>query len=403
MKNFMFTCLLTAGVLINVSTVAQAQSIKEQIGEVIPGFDYSLSFRYRMEGVNQENSLSDATASTLRSRLTLRATPLAGWGLLVEVDNVTAVGSKRYDSLALNDYRGLYSVVADPTGTELNQASITFSPATGHSFSLGRQRINHANQRFVGGVGWRQNEQTYDAVTYKYTSGLLDVNYSYLDKVHRVFGGKTVSIQTTEFDTEGNVLLGTLKQGWGDVSAYVYALDIENAAALSSMTYGLSYSGTIKGFAINAALAQQSDYANNPINYDTEFLSFSAAKSFGPVRALVGYELLGSDNNVAAFKTPLATLHAFQGWADVFLNTPAAGIEDAYLTLSGTLQGITLISTYHDFSAEEGGISYGSEIDIQASYTFNSTVSGAVKFASYSSDGFAVDTEKVWLTVSFSF
>jgi hypothetical protein len=30
--------------------------------------------------------------------------------------------------------------------------------------TLGRQRINLDDQRFVGSVGWRQNEQTFDAV-----------------------------------------------------------------------------------------------------------------------------------------------------------------------------------------------------------------------------------------------
>ena len=42
-----------------------------------------------------------------------------------------------------------------------------------------------------------------------------------------------------------------------------------------------------------------------------------------------GYELLGSDGVTVAFSTPLATLHAFEGWADKFLATPAAGITDS--------------------------------------------------------------------------
>ncbi len=44
----------------------------------------------------------------------------------------------------------------------------------------------------------------------------------------------------------------------------------------------------------------------------------------------VGYELLGSDDGVAAFQTPLATLHKFNGFADQFLVTPAGGLQDIY-------------------------------------------------------------------------
>lgn len=403
MKNSMLKCLVLIVSLSAGIASLQAQPLKEEISRFIPGFDYSLSLRYRFEGVEQDNALIDADASTLRSRLTLSAKPVSSLGFTLEIDNVTAVGADEYDSFALNQYRGLYSVIPDQEGTEVNLASVNFAPSDGHNLIFGRQRILHQNQRFVGGVAWRQNEQTYDALSYNYSSELFDINYSYLDEVHRIFGGKLPSAQITEFDTDGNILLGTLKQEWGNTSAYVYALDFENAAAFSSLTYGLSYSGKLKSLDVNLALARQSDYANNPLTSDTNYLALSVAKAFGPVRTILGYEILGSDKGVTAFKTPLATLHAFQGWADIFLNTPAAGIEDAYISFSGSLKEVALTGNYHDFSSEVGNVGYGSEVDLQASYTFNPTVSAAVKFASYSSDNFSIDTDKLWLTVNISF
>ena len=47
----------------------------------------------------------------------------------------------------------------------------------------------HGSERFVGGVGWRQNEQTYDGfrATYKGVPGLV-LDYAYVDNVNRVFG-----------------------------------------------------------------------------------------------------------------------------------------------------------------------------------------------------------------------
>lgn len=101
--------------------------------------------------------------------------------------------------------------------------------------------------------------------------------------------------------------------------------------------------------------------------------------------------------------TPLATLHKFQGFADLFLNTPATGIEDLYLTVTGMAAGFNLTATWHDFSADSGSADYGTELDLVAGYKFNDTVNAELKYGSFSSDGFAVDTDKLWLTLNVSF
>ena len=54
-------------------------------------------------------------------------------------------------------------MVADPKGTELNQGYVQYKGIDNVGLKLGRQRINLDNQRFIGGVGWRQQEQTFDA------------------------------------------------------------------------------------------------------------------------------------------------------------------------------------------------------------------------------------------------
>jgi len=51
---------------------------------------------------------------------------------------------------------------------------------------------------------------------------------------------------------------------------------------------------------------------------------------------LVGYEVL-EGNGAIGFATPLATLHAFNGWADMFLTTPANGLKDLYFRASYAL------------------------------------------------------------------
>jgi hypothetical protein len=81
------------------------------------------------------------------------------------------------------------------------------------------------------------------------------------------------------------------------------------------------------------------------------------------------YELL-EGNGTSAFQTPLGTNHAFQGWADRFLITPADGIEALYGTVAASVYGPSLVVVYHDFSADNDGYDYGTEWDAQLSKTF---------------------------------
>ena len=53
---------------------------------------------------------------------------------------------------------------------------------------MGRQRINHGSQRFIGGVAYRQNEQTYDGLRFQTTMGAVDLDYAYIHNINRIFG-----------------------------------------------------------------------------------------------------------------------------------------------------------------------------------------------------------------------
>lgn len=100
-----------------------------------------------------------------------------------------------------------------------------------------------------------------------------------------------------------------------------------------------------------------------------------------------------------------------QGYADVFLVTPANGIVDTYGTLAyetklddaGPLTGFMAAATYHDFEADRGGASFGSEIDLEVMGRFGPHWSARVKFADYDGDGAFADRQKLWLTVEFTY
>ncbi len=117
------------------------------------------------------------------------------------------------------------------------------------------------------------------------------------------------------------------------------------------------------------------------------------------VTAKIGYEVLEGDGTVS-LQTPLATLHAFNGWTDQFLSTPADGLEDLYFSVAGMVKGVKLLAAYHDFEGNDSGDDFGSEWGIAAVKSFGKTYKLSAKYASYSAGDLAgkVDTDKLWLS-----
>jgi hypothetical protein len=101
----------------------------------------------------------------------------------------------------------------------------------------------------------------------------------------------------------------------------------------------------------------------------------------------------------------LGTNHAFQGWADLFLNTPANGIRDVFATAHVLLDrgNLVLTGVFHDFSDDTGNIHYGDEWDFQALWKFGKHYSVLAKYANYNADKFATDTQKIWVQGNITF
>ncbi|WP_341502477.1 alginate export family protein [Gallaecimonas sp. GXIMD4217] len=376
---------------------AQAQAA-DSLTQALTEADLKLNFRYRLEAVDQDGKPEDALASTLRSRITVQTGDWQGLSALAEVDNVSLIGNDSYNSTA--NGKADYPVVADPKGTDLNQAALKYSWAKDGSVTVGRQRINHNDQRFLGGVGWRQNEQTYDG--YRLQTALVDglhLDYSYLHNVNRIFGP-----DGAKADLHGAIqaLNLTYSAGNHSLALFGYDLDFDTAAALSSRTLGLRYQGKADRLSWVLSYARQSDSGDNSADYDADYWLAELNWALGAVTLGVGYELLGSDNG-QAFATPLATLHKFQGFADQFLATPATGIQDAYVKASGSLAGGNWLLAIHDFSADVGGADYGQELDAQFAYPVNKHVKVLAKYAHYNADDLATDTDKLWLMAVASF
>jgi hypothetical protein len=193
------------------------------------------------------------------------------------------------------------------------------------------------------------------------------------------------------------------------LTPFVHLLDIRNAPALAHRNIGILWVGARKFGAWTASgslsFARQEDYGNNPTDYDANYWQIEAGVTREPVTIKIGQETLSGDATrpERRFQTPLATLHAFQGWADKFLATPAQGIEDRYASVGLKWRGIDAQLVWHDFGAEAVSRDYGTEWDASVGRRFGARTDVLLKAARFDSDGFARDTTKLWLQVAAEF
>ena len=356
-------------------------------------------FRLRYESVQQDNALTDADALTLRSRLGYKTPTKNGFSGLIEVENNTAlIDNYSLPPVGLNPSQ--FSVIADPDShTELDQLFLRYK-AKGFDAKIGRQVLTRQGQRFIGHVGFRQDRQTFDALNFAYSPNKkLSLSYAYINKRNRIFSNEL------DIDSKDHLLDASFKIGPGKLKPYVYLLEVDNGTENSLDTFGVSYSGKAKGFSYKAEFARQE--AND--TFDANYLALEAGKKIGKVNIKVGFESLGSDNGNFGFSTPLATLHKFNGFADQFLGTPAQGLQDVYVKLSGKVAGGKWLAAYHDFSSDEslaGVDDLGSELNLVYARKFGKNYSGGIKYADYNAGDAAfgkVDTDKLWLWAGAKF
>lgn len=374
------------------------------LADAIAGGKVAVNARVRYEGVSQ-TALRDADALTLRTRLGYTTAALHGWKATLEAENIVAADGDAYSQAGINAGGAGRAVVADPESTEINQALLAYAQGQ-TQFMLGRQRLVLDNARFIGDVGWRQNQQTFDAVVLQdRTLTKTTLTYGFLHQINRVFGDRHPQ---GDWESASHVLHGSYAGlPAGTLTGYAYLLDFDNSAANSCATYGASFNGAAPvadGLKLlyRAETAWQTDHGSSALNYRARYIAIEAALGFKPGSLGVGWEVLGHDNNVG-FKTPLATLHAFNGWADLFLTTPAGGLRDAYVKATANLPAeFSLLAFFHRFELDRGGARIGTEWDWQLQRKFGKNWTATAKYADFRRDAPAFPhAKKIWLQVEF--
>ncbi|MFA7386185.1 MAG: alginate export family protein [Thiohalobacteraceae bacterium] len=394
------------------ATVPEADSL---VAALKQGTAYG-QLRPRYEFVDQEGVDEEAHAFTLRTRLGYQT---AGWqrfSAVLEFEDVRAFGDEKFNSTVNGHTR--YPIVLDPESTEVNQAYIDYAGLAETKVRLGRQYILLDNERFVGPVGWRQNSVSMDSVSLTNTA-LPDTKafYAYVDNVNRLFGEDHPTQSDWDMSSHlVNVAYSGLR--FADLVGYGYFLDFEDPAseALSTRTLGVRLDGAhaladdLK-LLYTAEYADQRDHADGRPG-DADYYWLTLGVDFKGLTVKLNQERLGGDGTYS-FSTPLATVHAHNGWADKFLATPVDGLVDTSLEFGGSLAGFKLAAIFHDFQSDHDNYDYGQEWNLLAVRPINKHLKVAAKYADYSGDGNATnlarnaalgsDVQKFWLMADFTF
>ncbi len=389
------------------SLVLSAHSVRAEeskdLGEALTSGKVGVNVRARYEHVNPDNVAEDANALTARLRFNYRTGRWQGWSGFAEYDYVFHVLSDFDSGAGTSPGKAQYPAVLDPKGSDLNQLYFDYHASDATTLRFGRQRILLDNQRFVGGVGWRQNEQTYDGFTVSSKAiRRTNLQYSYIAYVRRIFGER-VPAGKNNVDVHLLNAKIALNDAWS-LTPYYYYIDNQDVAGFSTATAGARLTGSFETgdnkIALTAEFATQSDAANNPVDYDAQYARLDGTIALANDLSLgLSYESLGGGSQPGMmFRTPLATLHAFQGWADQFLTTPDGGIEDLFATVNYRVGPWSFTGVYHDFSAETGGGDYGTEIDASVGRGLGKNYSVLFKGAFFSGDTASFpDTNKFWI------
>ncbi|MDZ4212190.1 MAG: alginate export family protein [Methylotenera sp.] len=458
-----FSALLAMWALPALADEAAKPAPPETLLEAIKQGKPMTSFRLRYEKVDQEafqpapntaKKLDTGEAFTLRSLIGWQTAPFNNFSFAAQITDVHEFNDSfndRRNNLS-EPGKANYPNIVDPGYTDINQLYVDWTGIKNTKLRLGRQQLNLDNVRFIGDIGFRQNMQVFDGISVlnksipdveifaahfdkvrQITTKLRDGNIDMVNAKYRISPTESL-IGYGYFVDVAN--LGQNGQPAGGPSAASYVVSGGNGLGASqdstpaattdasSKTFGLRLDGARKisedwKLHYTAEYAKQDDYRGGSSLIDAHYFKLGGGAGYGAWSLRIDHEKLSSNNGKYAFQTPLGTNHLFQGWADVFLATPRQGMEDTFITFSGSIEKAKLYAEYHIFKSDEKyqsigklGDKYGTELDVSVTYPFSKELMGKVEYAKFNeSDVYGTlagaarkgDKEIFWVTGMYTF
>ena len=430
-----FTYIYAAPVVAETEAPGVATNIAEAISLGKP----MTSFRLRYEHVDQDG-LTEANGLTLRSLIGWQTSPLHDVSLAAQLINVTQLQDNFNDGVpyhgpiyAYSNQPGktAYAKIVDPDYTDVNQLYLDINAIDKTRIRLGRQQVNLDNVRFIGDIGFRQLMQVFDGVSMLNKSATdTEIYLAHFESVRQI---------NTALRTDGALEIANIKYRFSpteSVTAYGYFSSFDNLgygkawfgtgndnSDQSNQVLGLRLDGAHKlnedwKLLYTAEYAKQQDYSGGDSRIDAHYYKLGAGAGYGNFSLRADQELLSSNNSKYAFQTPFGTNHLFQGWVDKFLSTPKEGVQDTFITATYKFSDFAFFVDYHWLNSDKNfkqigggnGDQYGTEWNAAATYNYSKNILTKVEYGKYSErDQYIAtasrirDTEKIWLTVMYSF
>ncbi len=415
------------------------------------------NFLLRYETVEQDGfsngtaKFDDANGLFLRSLVGWQTAPYNSLSFTAQITDVHQFTDNHNDRRGnvSESGNGNFANIVDPSFTDINQLFVDWTAIRNTRVRLGRQVVNLDNVRFIGDIAFRLNTQVFDGISVlnksipnteifashfaqvrQINTALRQGGIDLLNVKHYISPSETLVGYGYFIDVEnlsqngGNPLAApTAAQGGNGLGG---SQDVNSAFTTdqSNKTIGIRLDGVR---AINpewkgvytAEFAKQSDYAGGNPEIDAYYYKLGGGASYAGWTVRVDREKLSSNDGRYGFQTPLGTNHLFQGWADVFLATPRQGLEDTFLTITGTYEKVSVYAAFHMFKSDEnfqsvGKLSddYGSEFNFRLAYPVNKNLVTKFEYANYSEKdvygtltGAArrADRQITWLTAQYTF
>ena len=379
-------------------------------GWFTPKVDVRLRYEFR-----EQDDLDASHSVTARARVGLLTRSFNGFSAFGELEGTYAIVDD-YTAGAAGaspDEPGA-TPISDPENIELNRAWVQYDAGGPFSAKIGRQRIIRNNAAFIGNVGWRQNEQTYDAVSASYKGNGFKIDYAFADRTQRIFG-RDADTFFEQMEGEFHFLDISAELNEATVGGYVYLIDVDEVdgvAASTNVGESNTFGAWVKACGLHAEFAWQDGESTlvDGEDYDAFYGHLKYDLKAGGATYGIGLEYL-EDN----FKTPFGTVHAFNGFADAFIGQRIGlndandydGLADIYVSYVRPLPCDYTFKAFAHYFLDDGfGDSYGYEFDAVLVKKIDENLSAGLKLAFFfeddGSDGFE-DIQQVTFDLNYSF
>lgn len=362
--------VLAVFVMTSTLICGQEQDQKDDLTKAIGSGEFVFNGKLRFWHAN-DDAASASQAYTFGTNFGYLTKSYKGFQIYIEGESVVALTPDQYFD-GINGRTDLTNVT-DPETLELNQIHIAYKGSfnsTELAFKVGRQAAIVEDERFIGRVSARQDDQTFDALYGRIQNDQkgLAFEYAYMYQINRLLA------EEIDWRSDSHVfMLRYYKNQKIRFGLFTHFLDFqEDAPAVSNQTFGITVDrGSLPKdkIALNykTAFAYQSDFGDNPTDYTAFLVNVEAGVSLPSLGIFnIGYELASSDNGVASYQFPLSTGQRLHRISDVFIDPPADGLHNPYLTAETNklFWGIGGWLGYHAYFSEEEGDFLGQEIDV---------------------------------------